>query len=88
VLAGLDGDFELGADAVGGRDQQRVAQAGRLQVEQRAKAAEPGIGAAPPRRPRQRLDGLDQGIAGVNIDARLAVAVAAGVAGNGTLVRN
>jgi hypothetical protein len=33
VLAGLDGDFELGADAVGGRDQQRVAQAGRLQVE-------------------------------------------------------
>ena len=40
---GLDGDLELGADAVVGGDQQRIAKAGRLEVEQPAEPAEPGV---------------------------------------------
>ncbi len=38
--AGVDGDLELGADAVGRGDQQRVAVAGGLEVEEAAEAAE------------------------------------------------
>ena len=49
VLAGLDGDLQLGADAVGGGDQQRVVVAGGLQVEQGAEAAQTRIGAGPRR---------------------------------------
>ena len=44
-----------------------------LEVEQRAEAAEVGVGARPPRRPGQRLDGLDQGVAGIDVDAGIAV---------------
>ena len=53
VLAALDGDLQLGADAVGRRDQDRVAKAGRLQVEQRAEAAEPADHARPDASPPQ-----------------------------------
>ena len=73
VPAGLDGDLELGADAVVGGDQDRVVEARPLQVEQRAEAAEIGVGARPARRLGQRLDGLDQGVAGIDIDAGVAV---------------
>ena len=73
VQAGIDGDLELGADAVVGRHQDRVLEAGGLEIEQGAEAAEVGIRAAPPGRPRQRLDGLHQGIAGVDVDARVAI---------------
>jgi hypothetical protein len=59
VLAGLDRHFQLGADAVGGRDQQGIAQAGRLEVEQRAETAELRVGAAAPSRACQRLDRVD-----------------------------
>ena len=52
VLPGVDGDLELGADAVVGGDQDRVAEAGRLEVEQPAEAAELGIGAGPRGSPR------------------------------------
>ena len=45
VPAGLDGDLQLGADAVVGGDQDRVLEAGPLEIEQRAEAAEVGIGA-------------------------------------------
>ncbi len=41
-----DGDLELGADAVGGRDQDGIAIAGRLQVEQGAETAESRLGSA------------------------------------------
>ena len=44
---GFDRELELGADAVVGRDQQRIAIAGRLQVEEAAEAAELGIRARP-----------------------------------------
>ena len=47
VPAGVDGDLELGADAVGGGDQDRVLEARGLEVEQRAEAAELGVGARP-----------------------------------------
>ena len=71
--AGLDGDLQLGADAVGGGDQHRIAVAGRLEVEQAAEAADFGVGAGPPRRPHQRLDRLDKGVAGVDIDAGIGI---------------
>ena len=45
MQAGLDRDLDLGADAVGGRDQDRVLEAGRLEVEQSAEAADFGVGA-------------------------------------------
>ena len=71
--AGVDGDLELGADAVGGGDQDRVAEARRLQVEQAAEAADLGVGAGPAGRAHQRLDRLDQRVAGVDIDAGIGV---------------
>ena len=43
MLAGLDRDLQLGADAVGGGDQKGVAVAGGLEVEEGAEAAQPGI---------------------------------------------
>ena len=50
VLAGLDGDLQLGADAVIGGDQHRIGEAGGLEVEQAAEAADLAIGARPARR--------------------------------------
>ena len=76
VAVGVDGDLQLGADAVGGRDQDRIAIAGGLQVEQRAEAAEPAVAAAARGRRRQRLDRLDQRVAGVDVDAGLAIGAA------------
>ena len=51
VLAAIDGDLQLGADAVGRGDQDRVAEAGRLQVEERPEAAESAEHARPARSP-------------------------------------
>ena len=45
VAAGLDGDFDFGADAVIGGDQDRIDKARGLEIEQAAKAADLGIGA-------------------------------------------
>ena len=73
VLAGFDGDLELGADAVIGGDQHRIDEAGGLEVEQPAEAADLAVGARPPRRAHQRLDLLDHGVAGVDVDARLGI---------------
>jgi hypothetical protein len=88
MLPGFDRHLQLGADAVGGGDQQRVAHAGRPEIEDGAEAAELGVGAGAPRRAGERLDGVDEGVAGVDVDAGLPVAVAAAVADNGALVRN
>ena len=73
VQAGLDRELQLGADAVGGGDQDRVGEAGRLQVEQRAEAAQAAQHAGPRGGARQRLDRLDQRIAGIDIDAGRAI---------------
>jgi len=68
VPAGRDGDLELGAHAIGRGDEDRIAKAGSLGIEEGAEAAEAGGGAAARRRPRQRLDRLDQRVAGIDID--------------------
>jgi hypothetical protein len=43
--AGVDRDLDLGADAIGGRDQNGVLETGRLEVEQAAESADFCIGA-------------------------------------------
>ena len=53
VPADLDGELQLGADAVGGGDQDRVGEAGGLQVEQRAEAADAADRAGPRWWPRR-----------------------------------
>ena len=73
MAAGIDGDLELGADAVIGGDQHRIDEAGGLEVEQAAEAADLGVGARPAGRADGRLDGLDQGVAGIDVDARVLV---------------
>jgi hypothetical protein len=88
MFARFDRHFQLGAHTVGGGYQKRVAQAGGFEVEQRAETAELRVGAAAARGLGERLDGVDQRVAGIDVDACLAVPVAAGVAGNGALVRN
>ena len=69
VQAGLDGDLELGSDAVVRRDQDRIPEAGRLQVEQAAEPADLGVGAGARGGAHERLDQIDQTIARVDIDA-------------------
>ncbi len=78
-MPALDGDLDLGADAVIGRDQDRIGEAGGLQVEQAAEAADLGVGAAPPRGAHQRLDQIDHARAGVDVDARLRIGQALGL---------
>ena len=45
VAIAVDRELELGADAVVGRDQQRIVEARRLEIEEAAEAAQLGIGA-------------------------------------------
>ena len=59
MVPGIDGDLQLGADAVIGGDQHRIGKARRLEVEQTAETADLAIGARPARRAHQRLDLLD-----------------------------
>ncbi len=59
----VDRDLELCADAVVGRDQDRIAKSGGLQVEQPAEPAQVRIRARPPRGLDQRFDGMNQRIA-------------------------
>ena len=79
VQAGLDRDQQFGADAVGGGDQHGVLEARRLEVEQRAEAAETPHGAGTVGGACRRLDRLDQRIAGLDIDARILIAMPAHV---------
>ena len=73
VAPGGDGDLQLGADTVVGGDQQGIAKSRRLEIEKAAEAPKSGIGAAAGGRAGKRLDGLDQGIAGIDVDARVLV---------------
>jgi hypothetical protein len=73
VHAGVDGDAQLGADAVGGGDQQRVVVAGGLQVEQGSETAQSGLRAGAAGGLGQGFDRLDQGVAGVDINTGLGV---------------
>ena len=73
MQAGLDRDLDLGADAIGGGDQNRVLEARRLQIEQPAKPADFGVGAGAGGGANHRLDQIDQAIARIDIDARIRV---------------
>jgi hypothetical protein len=79
VLAGGNCHHQFRAHAVGGGNQDGVAIAGCLQVEQRAEAPKPGRCTASGGAGGKRLDRLDKRRAGVDIDA--CIAIAAGVYG-------
>jgi hypothetical protein len=68
------GDLELGADPVGRGDEDRIPEPGRLEVEQRAEPAEPGVGSRPRRGARERGDRPDERGGGVGVDACVLVA--------------
>jgi len=70
---GFDRDLDLGADAIGCRDQNRVLEAGGLQIEQAAEPADFGVGAGARGGPNHRLDQIDQPIARIDIDAGIRV---------------
>ncbi len=73
MQAGLDRDQDLGADAVGGGHQHRILEAGGLEVEQPAEAADLGIGAGAGGGAHHRLDEIDQAVARIDVDARIGV---------------
>jgi hypothetical protein len=68
VLGHGDRELELRADAVGRRDEDGIAIAGGLRVEEGAESTQGGCGAAARGRARQWLDRLDQRIAGIDVD--------------------
>ncbi len=72
VAVPLEGQLELGADAVGARHQHRFAIFLR-KLEQRAEAADAGQHFRPHGAPGGRLDAFDQRIAGIDIDAGVAI---------------
>ena len=73
MAARLDGDLELGADAVRRRDDQRILESGGLEVEQGPESPQRSLRAGAPGRLRQRLDGVDQHLAGVDVHARIGI---------------
>ena len=72
VAAGVDREPQLGADAVGAGDEHRAAVAGR-QLDQGAETADAGEHLGALRAAHERLDALDEFVAGVDVDARVAV---------------
>ena len=68
VAGGFDRDLDLGADAVGRGDQDRVGEASGLEIEQAAKAADFCASAGARRRAHQRLDQFHHAVAGIDID--------------------
>ena len=72
VLVQREGELELGADAIGARHQHRLAEAFR-QFDQRAEAADSSQHLRAQRALRERLDRFDQAIAGVDVDAGVAI---------------
>ena len=74
VPVGADRELEFGADAVGGGHQQGIAEIRALEIEHAAEAADFAVGARPRGRARERLDQIDQPIAGIDIDPGVAVA--------------
>ena len=73
VVAGVDGDLELGADAIVGRNEDRIDETGRLEVEQATETTDLGVGSGASRGTNRRLDRFHKGIAGIDVDARLLV---------------
>ena len=69
----VDGEAQLGADAVGARYQHRLAVAVQRHLDQRAEAADAPQHLGPHRALHARLDALDQFVAGVDIDPGFAI---------------
>ena len=89
MVAGIDGDFQLGADPIGGRDQDGIVESGGPQVEKTAESAKRAVGAGTRGAFGQRLDRFDQGVTGVDINAGILVGQAVSarlVAGTGRVV--
>ncbi|GAB5376861.1 MAG: hypothetical protein AcusKO_33230 [Acuticoccus sp.] len=83
VVGQLAGDAQLGADTVGGGDQERAGMPGGAEVECGAEAAEAGDRAGPPGGGGKRLDAFNQRVAGRHIHAGRGVC-AQRVVGHGT----
>ena len=73
VSPALDGDLQLGADAVGGGEEDRILEAGGLGIEHRGEPAQARFSAGTGCGFRGRLDQIDQAFALVDVDARVAV---------------
>jgi hypothetical protein len=73
MAVGIDGDLQLGAHTVGGSDQHRVLEPGGARIEQGSKSTKAGGSARARGGFSERLDGLNQGFAGVDIDTRILV---------------
>ena len=71
--ARLDGDPELGADAVRRGDQHGIVKAGSLEIEEAAEAAQRRVRARPAGRLGKGCDSVDQRLAAIDIDARVLV---------------
>ncbi len=72
VLVHRECELELGADAVGPGDQHRFAVALR-QLDQRTKTADAGQDLGTQRALGKWLDRLDQPVAGIDVDTRVAI---------------
>ena len=70
---GVDGDLQLGADAIVCGHEDRVLEACGLQVEEAAETADLAVGAGAARRADGGLDLLHEKIAGVDIHACVAI---------------
>ena len=73
MLVGVDGDLQLGADAVIGGNQDRILEPCGLEVEQAAETADFAIGTGTPGRAHMRLDLFHQKVSGVDIHTRITV---------------
>jgi len=77
----FDRQLQLGADTVIGRDQQRIDEPCRLQVEKPAKSAKVCVGPRPPRRFGERADRADQRVA--RSDRNAGIGIGLGPLGRG-----
>src|SRR5581483_11891361 len=73
VAPGHERHLQLRADAVGARYEHRILKVVAIEAEQPAERSDLGQHAGGERRPRERLDAADGFVAGVDVDARLAV---------------
>ena len=74
MTRGLDCNLDLGADAVGRCDQDRIDKTGGLQIEQAAKAADFSAGAGTRGCAHQGLDQIHHTVAGIDVDTGRRVA--------------
>ena len=77
----FDGDLQLGADAIGGGQEDRILEASGFRVEHGGESAQTRLGAGPGCGFRRRLDQIDQALAFVDVDAGVAIGQAVGSAG-------